>query len=311
MTKVFILVLWHQLPICCLQRLHNSFYFIIYFGYLKLLLVPVLNVQSRQSFRKSRTFLKWQRPDFKALKSNLICIIFCRTTEGNIINWFFYKMAIFVSKIQHRPFKWFLLHVSNSPSSRLLIGLLLTRLIQYRFRLSRTEVWLFASPASSFATSSLWGSGDSASSTLRLAAFEQGSDGVTVSLTFSLSVSSGGLSAGSVEASSGGGGSANRGGFSVISLRVRVLKQSCSKSPPSRWQSSLMMPSQSPSNSTSKFRWGSGSLLIRTWGTSWGMESGQRREKKKLKLRHPKPSTDNRNKIPVRRTRDEGNRPDF
>lgn len=200
---------------------------------------------------------------------------------------------------------------SNSPSRRLLIGLLLIRLIQYRFRLSSTEVWLFASPASSFATSSLWGSRDSASSALRFAAFEQGSHGVSVSLTFSLSVSSGGLSAGSVEASSGSGGSANRGGFSVISLRVSVLKQSCSNSPPSRWQSSLMMPSQSPSSSTSKFRWGSGSLLIRTWGTSWGMESGRRRETEKQKLRYRKPSTDNRKKILVRRTRDQGNRPDF
>ncbi len=65
-------------------------------------------------------------------------------------------------------------------------------------------------------------------------------------------------------------------GFSVISLRRDELKHSCSKSPPRRWQSSFTMTSQSPSSSTSKFRCGSGSRLIRTWGTSWGMEPSER-----------------------------------
>ncbi len=65
-------------------------------------------------------------------------------------------------------------------------------------------------------------------------------------------------------------------GFSVISLRRDELKHSCSKWPPRRWQSSFTMTSQSPSSSTSKFRCGSGSRLIRTWGTSWGMEPSER-----------------------------------
>lgn len=83
-----------------------------------------------------------------------------------------------------------------------------------------------------------------------------------------------------------GGGSAGlddgAGGFSRISLRREELKHSCSKSPPSRWQSSFTMTSQSPSSSTSKFRCGSGSRFINTWGTSWGIEPLQRQNNQKL-----------------------------
>lgn len=81
-------------------------------------------------------------------------------------------------------------------------------------------------------------------------------------------------------------GSAGRadgaGGFSRISLRREKLKHSCSKSPPSRWQSSFMMTSQSPSSSTSKFKCGSGSRFINTWGTSWGIEPLQTQNNQNL-----------------------------
>lgn len=122
----------------------------------------------------------------------------------------------------------------NSPSRRLLIGLLVTRLIQYRFRFSGAAFWLFASAASSLAPSCMSGPGGSP-------AFEHGSEGaalqLAVSVTFALSASSGGLLTESSDCSSsrgtspeagkassaGGDSSANRGGFSVICWSVRLL----------------------------------------------------------------------------------------
>lgn len=174
--------------------------------------------------------------------------------------------------------------------SRLLTGLRLIRLIQNR--LWRLEFWFLTSVASSIGKASGHPSAGSVVSSLGCRAFGQGWGGVVifavVSVAFGVSSSREGLvtesvlcgSCSSGDASLGAGKaslgdcSGNRGGFSVISLSLRVLEQSCSYSPPNWWQSSLTMTSQSPSSSTSKLRWGSCSLFIRTWGTSWGMESG-------------------------------------
>lgn len=214
-------------------------------------------------------------------------------------------------------------------SSRLLIGLRLIRLIQHRLWNSRLEVWFFTSVASSVGEPSVHTAAGSVVSSLWHWTFGQGCGGVIIlaalSVTFGVSASCEGLVSESVLGSvcsswaasleagkaSLGDCSGNRGGFSVISLSLTVLEQSCSCSPPNWWQSSLTMTSQSPSSSTSKLRWGSCSLFIRTWGTSWGMESGWDEERPVKYYKFVLTIRITKAILFIQHTWDEGNWPNF